>query len=58
MFPQAKKAKVDLAELGERMLARKQELMSQMGMEQEESDDEETAEGGRQGQQRGSHART
>src|SRR5678815_1820249 len=58
MFPQARKAKVDLAALGERMLARKQELMSQMGMEQEESEDEETDEGGRSRQSRSSHART
>ena len=58
MFPQARKAKVDLAALGERILARKQELMSQMGMEQEESEDEETDEGGRSRQSRSSHART
>jgi hypothetical protein len=58
MFPQAKKAKVDLAELGERMMARKQELMAEMGMEQEEPADDETQEAGRSRQSRSSQART
>ncbi len=42
MFPKAKQAKMDLAGLGERLLARKQELMAEMGMgeEDEEADEE------------------
>ena len=57
MFPKARKAKVDLAELGERMLARKQELKAQMGMEDDaEQADEENAAGERTGRSRASHA--
>jgi hemerythrin superfamily protein len=56
IFPKARKTKIDLAELGERMLARKQELKAQMGME---DDAEEAADEGdteRAGYSRASHA--
>jgi hemerythrin-like domain-containing protein len=39
MFPKARKAKLDLKQLGEEMLLRKQELRAELGME--ESDDSE-----------------
>jgi hypothetical protein len=55
MFPKAKKAKLDMAEMGERMLARKQELMAQMGMESEGEEEEGESEE-RSGQSRSSHA--
>jgi hypothetical protein len=42
MFPKVKKAKVDTQSLGEQIAQRKQELMSEMGMESEE--DEQQAE--------------
>lgn len=38
MFPKARKAKVDLAEMGTRMMARQQELKAQMGMDDEAAD--------------------
>ena len=41
MFPKVKKAKLDLQELGQRLMTRKQELMSDMGMEQEGEESEE-----------------
>lgn len=43
MFPQAKKAKLDLEALGEQLLARKQELMTEMGLVQESEEEEEEA---------------
>lgn len=36
LFPQARKAKVDLQQLGEQLMQRKAELMAEMGMEDEE----------------------
>lgn len=62
MFPKVKKAKeLDLGEMGERMMARKQELMQEMGMaeEGEEAEGEEGEEGQagrRRGGSRSSHA--
>jgi hypothetical protein len=57
MFPKAKKAGIDLVELGGRMLARKQELKAQLGMENDagQEEDEEQA-GTRSGHSRASHA--
>ena len=44
MFPQARKAKIDLKGLGEQLSERKTQLMSEMGMlEDAEADEEETA---------------
>jgi hemerythrin superfamily protein len=41
LFPKVKKAKdLDLDELGQRLMSRKQELMSEMGMEDEEEEEE------------------
>src|SRR5687767_9388554 len=40
MFPKAKKADIDMAALGEQILARKQELMAEMGMEQDDEGEE------------------
>ena len=45
MFPQARKAKVDLAEMGQRMMARKQELKAEFGMEDDAGDDAKSASG-------------
>jgi hemerythrin-like domain-containing protein len=61
MFPKVKKAKqLDLAEMAERMMARKQELMQEMGMagEGEEGEGGEAEEGQprRRGGSRSSHA--
>lgn len=56
MFPKARKAKVDLAELGERMLARKQELKAQMGMEDDAEQAEDEGDTERAGRSRASHA--
>lgn len=62
MFPKVKKAKqLDLNEMAERMMARKQELMQEMGMagEGEEAEGEEGEEqqpGRRRGSSRSSHA--
>jgi hemerythrin superfamily protein len=57
MFPKAKKAGIDLVELGGRMLARKQELKAQLGMEDDagQGEDEEQP-GTRSGHSRASHA--
>lgn len=44
MFPKVKKAKVDTAALGEQMLERKQELMAEMGLPDE--DEKDTADSG------------
>ena len=55
MFTKAKKAKMDLAELGERMLARKQELMSEFGMTEEGEEEDEEGSSRRSGS-RSSHA--
>lgn len=41
MFAQAKKAKIDLEALGEEILARKQALMAEMGLIDEEDEEEE-----------------
>jgi vacuolar-type H+-ATPase subunit I/STV1 len=58
MFPKVKKAKMDLVELGERMLARKQELMSEMGMVEEgEEEEEEQGAGRRSGSRSGQSSR-
>jgi hypothetical protein len=38
LFPQARKAKVDLAALGERLSARKASLLAEMGFEHEEAE--------------------
>ena len=56
MFPKAKKAKVDLAGLGERMLARKQQLKAQMGMEDDAGEMEDGGDTERAGHSRSSHA--
>lgn len=48
MFPKARNAKVDLAEMGARMLARQQELKAEMGME-DDADGEAKAGAGRAG---------
>jgi hemerythrin superfamily protein len=55
MFPKAKKAKVDMADLGERIAARKQELKAEMGIE-DQADDEAPASRGNRGSSRASHA--
>jgi hemerythrin superfamily protein len=39
LFPQARRAKLDLDALGEQLLERKSELMSEMGLEEEETED-------------------
>jgi hemerythrin-like domain-containing protein len=43
IFPKAKRAKVDMAALASRMAARKEELKAEMGMMDEEIEDEEAA---------------
>ena len=42
MFPKLRKMDIDFRELGERMKERKAELMSEMGVEAAETEDEET----------------
>jgi hemerythrin superfamily protein len=44
MFPQARKAKMDLKTLGDAMSARKRELMEELGLTTEEEEPEEVAE--------------
>jgi len=41
IFPKAKKAKLDMNELGEQIMARKQELKAELGMEDEAQEEEE-----------------
>jgi hemerythrin superfamily protein len=43
MFPQARKAKLDLQQLGEQLAERKNALMQEMGMDAEPESDEQTA---------------
>lgn len=43
MFPKAKRAKVDMAELGSRMAARKQQLQQEMGIADEAEEEQERA---------------
>jgi hemerythrin superfamily protein len=45
MFPKARKAKLDLAEMGERLMKRKQELKVEMGMEDDAGEDAKFASG-------------
>ncbi|MDB5808609.1 MAG: Hemerythrin cation binding region [Betaproteobacteria bacterium] len=58
MFPQCKKAKMDLQGIGEKLMQRKQELMSEMGMDSEEGEEAgEAATGGaRRSSSRGGQA--
>jgi hemerythrin-like domain-containing protein len=59
MFPKAKKAKMDLEGIGEKMMQRKMELKSEMGIEDEEGEGEEMEEGkasGRRGSTRAGHS--
>ena len=43
MFPKAKRAKVDMAALGERMAARKEELKAEMGISEADDEDQEAS---------------
>ena len=47
MFPKAKRAKLDMNELGERILARKQELKAEIGIMDEENEEQTPARAGR-----------
>ena len=57
MFPKAKKAKLDLVEIGARMLARKRDLQTEMGLPTESEDDPATPAAKRK-PSKSSHART
>ena len=56
MFPKAKKAKLDLEEIGARMMARKEDLKAQLGLK-DESDDKGAGPGAKRKSSRASHAR-
>ncbi|MDP8985758.1 MAG: hemerythrin domain-containing protein [Pseudomonadota bacterium] len=53
MFAQAKKAKVDAASLGSKMLKRKTALMAELGIEHEESEEEDSPAAKKTGSKRG-----